>query len=106
MTASAGGFPFSVTFAFHATRVEITFTVFFFPLTLIVLCVTIRFRAELKFRITGRCRRACASTLPAGFGVPLPGVYGVQSDVQRRSADALGSVIAEAEKVAERSFAP
>ena len=31
----------------------------------------------------GMWRIDCVSTVPAGFGVPLPGLYGVKSDVQR-----------------------
>jgi len=31
----------------------------------------------------GTCRIACVSTVPAAFVVPLVGVYGVHSDVQR-----------------------
>ena len=64
-------------------RVRITLTRTFLPLRLIVLNVVSFFLAAFSLICVGMWRIDCVSTVPAGFGVPLPGLYGVKSDVHR-----------------------
>ena len=103
---AAGAAAFSVTRVQNLTSVRTGLTVTRLPLMRLTLLVVTFFLVIVSLACVGMCRTACVSTLPAAFGVPLPGLYGVQSDVQRKSPAATGCVIAETEKVAESSLAP
>src|SRR5207253_551507 len=99
---SPTGAAFSLTIAFTSTAVHNVLT--FLPLTVVVLK---SFFFPTERRICVGIRTAfCTSTVPAGFGLPVFGVYGVHSDRQRYSPAVVGLVGALAPNVADSSFAP
>jgi hypothetical protein len=106
IAALEAGAPFSVTCEENRTSVRTIFTRCFLPLIRFVVYVVSFLRVTVVRSRTSTWRKDCTSTVPATFAVPLPGLYGVQRDVQRRSPAALGSVIADDVNVAERNFAP
>ena len=77
------GPPFAAAFDETRTSVRTIFTRCFFPFTRVVLNVVSFFFVTVVESVTGRCRSDWTSTEPLASTVPLPGLYGVQSDVQR-----------------------
>src|SRR4051794_5502344 len=82
IVADAGA-PFSVAVDEKVMRVRITFTRTFLPFRLIVLNDVSFFLVAVSLICVGTWRIDCVSTVPAAFAVPLPGLYGVNSDVHR-----------------------
>ena len=83
IAALAGGLPFVVALAENLTTVLTTLYLRVLPRTLCLLTVVIFFLVTVRVALVGRWRTDWASTVPAALTVPLPGLYGVQSDVQR-----------------------
>src|SRR3954451_3675247 len=106
IVAAVAAAPFSVTADEKVMRVRITFTRTFLPLRSTVLNDVSFFLATFSLICVGMCRIDCVSTVPAALAVPLPGLYGVKSDVHRKSPLAVGWGIPDAPTVADNSFAP
>ncbi len=83
IVAVAGAPVPAVTVDENVMRVRITLTRTFLPLRLILLNDVSFFFVTFSLSRVGMWRIDCVSTVPAGFGVPLPGLYGVKSDVHR-----------------------
>ena len=79
IVATVAGAPFSVALDENATAVETILTRF----RLTFLIVVIFFFLTVSVSAAGMWRIDCVSTVPAAFGLPVFGVYGVQVDVQR-----------------------